>query len=64
MYVISNGQCYGNKIIYSFLGLSLQALCFHRLISPHNKAVTSYYLGAISASQDLLDADNDAIVCK
>ena len=23
-------------------GLSLRALCFHRLTSPHNEAVTSY----------------------
>ena len=45
-------------------GLSLRAYCFHRLILPHNDAVTSYLLGAMSASPDLHDADNDAIVCK
>ncbi|XP_039637086.1 uncharacterized protein C14orf93 homolog isoform X2 [Perca fluviatilis] len=34
--------------------------------SPHNEAVTSYLLGAISASPDLHDVDNDTIVsaCK
>ncbi|XP_077088688.1 uncharacterized protein LOC143740605 [Siphateles boraxobius] len=36
------------------------------LTSPHNEAVTSYLLGAMSASPDLHDADNDDIVsaCK
>ncbi|KAG5267414.1 hypothetical protein AALO_G00221480 [Alosa alosa] len=36
------------------------------LISPHNEAVTSYLLGAISASPDLHDVDKDDIVsaCK
>ena len=34
--------------------------CFHRLTSPHNEAITSY----MSASPDLHDADNDAVVCK
>ncbi|XP_051257594.1 uncharacterized protein C14orf93-like [Dicentrarchus labrax] len=32
------------------------------LTSPHNEAVTSYLLGAMSASPDLHDADNDDIV--
>ncbi|TDH04035.1 hypothetical protein EPR50_G00148050 [Perca flavescens] len=36
------------------------------LTSPHNEAVTSYLLGAVSASPDLHGADKDAIVpaCK
>ncbi|XP_052005340.1 uncharacterized protein C14orf93-like [Xyrauchen texanus] len=36
------------------------------LTSPHNEAVTSYLLGAMSASPDLHDADNDDILsaCK
>ncbi|ROI15249.1 hypothetical protein DPX16_1402 [Anabarilius grahami] len=36
------------------------------LTSPHNEAVTSYLLGAMSASPDLHDADKDDIVsaCK
>ncbi|ROL44450.1 hypothetical protein DPX16_20719 [Anabarilius grahami] len=36
------------------------------LTSPHNEAVTTYLLGAMSASPDLHDADNDDIVsaCK
>uniref|UniRef100_A0A8P4K7R4 Uncharacterized protein n=1 Tax=Dicentrarchus labrax TaxID=13489 RepID=A0A8P4K7R4_DICLA len=36
------------------------------LTSPHNEAVTSYLLGAMSASPDLHNADNDDIVsaCK
>ena len=45
-------------------GLSLRAFCFHRLTSHHYEAVTSYLLGAMSASPDLHDADNEAIVCK
>ena len=44
--------------------LSLGAFCFHRLTSPHDEAVTSYLLGAMSAGPDLHVADNDAIVCE
>ena len=62
METVANGGRFAATVGHG--GLLLRAFCFHRLTSPHNEAVTSYLFGVMSASPDLHDADNDAIVCK
>ena len=40
------------------------SLCFYRLSSPHNEAVTSYLVEALAASPGLQSEDNDVLLCK
>ncbi|KAL7395340.1 hypothetical protein ABVT39_014755 [Epinephelus coioides] len=62
----SSNHVQGSSTPSSQLGDKLRYEPEQGLTSPHNEAVTSYLLGAMSASPDLHDADSDAIVsaCK